>query len=83
LPANLVTIDSDLYETYVDSLAFVRNFLEPGAILYLDNYNSYPDKPTLDSKKVWFEFREISRWHFGGGRPPDGHRGHLFVVGDN
>lgn len=62
--ANLVTIDCNLYESYRDSLAFIENFIKPGTIIYLDDYNSHRGQPSLGPKKAWFEFREMSCWHF-------------------
>lgn len=62
--ANLVTIDCNLYESYRDSLAFIENFIKPGSIIYLDDYNSHRGQPTIGPKRAWFEFREVSRWHF-------------------
>jgi hypothetical protein len=62
--ANLVTVDCNLYESYRDSLAFIENFIKPGSIIYLDDYNTHRGQPNLGPKKAWFEFREISSWHF-------------------
>lgn len=61
---NLVTIDCNLYHSYRDSLAFINDFIRPGSIVYLDDYNSHRGQPNLGPKRAWAEFRESTAWQF-------------------
>lgn len=56
LPARLVVIDSDLYESCVPVLAFIRPFLRTGTMVLFDDWHAYEDDPQQGEQRAWSEF---------------------------
>ena len=62
--ASFVTIDCNLYESYRDVLAWSDQFLQPGTVVYLDDFNSHRAQSDRGPRKAWNEFLKYSRWRF-------------------
>ena len=62
--ASLVCIDCNLYESYRDALAWCDEFLQPGTIIYLDDFNTFRAQPDRGPRRAWNEYLAISRWNF-------------------
>jgi len=62
--ASFVTVDCNLYESYRDVLAWCDEFLQPGAIIYLDDYNTHRAQPDRGPRRAWSEYLSASRWAF-------------------
>jgi len=62
--ASLVCIDCNLYESYRDVLVWCDEFLQPGAIVYLDDFNIFRAQNDKGPRKAWFEYLKLSRWNF-------------------
>lgn len=62
--ATLVTIDCNLYESYRDVLVWLDEFLVPGSVVYLDDFNSFRAQPDKGPRRAWNEFESCSRWQF-------------------
>lgn len=62
--ASLVCIDCNLYESYRDVLAWCDEFLQPGTIVYLDDFNTFRAQDDQGPRRAWNEYRENSRWDF-------------------
>ncbi len=77
--ASLITVDCNLYESYKSVFAWVDQFMQPGTVLYLDDYNTFRAQPNQGPKRAWNEYKEISDWKF---EPflPVGHWGFSFIV---
>jgi len=77
--ASLITIDCNLYESYKSVFAWVDQFMQPGTVLYLDDYNSERALPNQGPKRAWNEYKQISDWKF---EPflPVGWCGYSFLV---
>lgn len=57
-------IDSDFYESARDVLAFLEDFLQEGAVVAFDDWNTYKGNPNKGEKLAFREFREKSKWQF-------------------
>ena len=77
--ASIVTIDCNLYESYKSVFEWVDQFMQPGTVLYLDDYNSERALPNQGPKRAWSEYKEISDWKFELFLPV-GWCGHSFIV---
>ena len=77
--ASLITVDCNLYESYKSVFAWVDQFMQPGTVLYLDDYNSERALPTQGPKLAWSEYKVKSNWKF---EPflPVGWCGYSFIV---
>jgi O-methyltransferase len=77
--ASLVTVDCNLYESYKAVLAWVEQFMQPGTVLYLDDFNTHRAQPNQGPKRAWNEFIEFSKFKF---EPflPVGWHGYSFIV---
>lgn len=77
--ASLITVDCNLYESYKSVFSWVDPFLQPGTVLYLDDYNSERAQPTQGPKRAWSEYREQTKISF---EPflPVGWGGYSFIV---
>lgn len=64
ITASLVCIDCNLYESYRDVLSWADEFLQPGAIIYLDDFNSHRAQPDRGPRRAWMEYLQTSRWNF-------------------
>jgi hypothetical protein len=62
--ASLVCIDCNLYESYRDVLSWCDEFLQPGAIVYLDDFNTFRAQDDRGPRRAWKEYRQHSRWDF-------------------
>jgi len=62
--ASLVCIDCNLYESYRDVLTWCDEFLQPGAIVYLDDFNTFRAQDDRGPRKAWREYRQSSVWNF-------------------
>jgi len=61
---SLVCLDCNLYESYRDVLAWCDEFLQPGAIVYLDDFNTFLAQDDRGPRRAWGEHRQVSRWSF-------------------
>jgi hypothetical protein len=77
--ASLITVDCNLYESYKSVFAWLEQFMQPGTVLYLDDFNSERGLPSQGPKRAWNEFREVSKFKF---EPflPVGWWGYSFIV---
>ena len=77
--ASLITVDCNLYESYKSVFAWVDQFMQPGTVLYLDDYNSERALPTQGPKLAWSEYKDQTNWRF---EPflPVGWCGYSFIV---
>lgn len=62
--ASLVCLDCNLYESYRDVLMWCDEFLQPGAIIYLDDFNTFRAQNDKGPRKAWLEYLKQSRWNF-------------------
>lgn len=62
--ASFVTIDCNLYESYRDVLRWCDEFLQPGSVLYLDDFNTHHAQSDRGPRRAWNEFTRNSRWRF-------------------
>jgi len=79
IKASLITVDCNLYESYKSVFAWADQFMQPGAVLYLDDLNSERALPTQGPKLAWNEYKERTNWNF---EPflPVGWGGYSFIV---
>ena len=77
--ASLITIDCNLYESYKSVFAWVDQFLQPGTVLYIDDFNLFKGQPTQGSRLAFSEYKEQTTWKF---EPflPVGWFGYSFIV---
>jgi hypothetical protein len=64
MQASLVTIDCNLYESYRDVLGWCDEFLQPGSIIYLDDFNTFRAQQNRGPRLAWTEHCSRSRWKF-------------------
>lgn len=62
--ASFVTVDCNLYESYRDVLTWTDEFLQPGTVVYLDDFNTFRAQDDRGPRKAWNEFLSSSRWQF-------------------
>jgi hypothetical protein len=62
--ASFVTIDCNLYESYRDVLRWCDEFLQPGCVVYLDDFNTHRAQPDRGPRRAWTEHQLESRWTF-------------------
>ena len=63
--ASLICIDCDLYESAVPVFRFIEEFLQPGTLVYIDDYwVGYQGNPDKGVSKAFNEYREGSSWKF-------------------
>ena len=77
--ASLLTVDCNLYESYKAVFAWVDPFMQPGTVLYLDDFNTYRAQPDLGPKLAFNEYKKQTKWKF---EPflPVGWYGYSFIV---
>ena len=77
--ASLITVDCNLYGSYKSVFSWVEQFMKPGTVLYLDDFNTHRAQPTKGPKRAWNEFKEASQFKF---EPflPVGWCGYSFIV---
>ena len=77
--ASLITVDCNLYESYKSVFAWVDQFMQLGAVLYLDDLNLFKGQPNQGPKLAFREYTEQSNWKF---EPflPVGWCGYSFIV---
>ena len=63
--AALVCIDCDLYESAVPVFNFIEEFLQPGTLIYIDDYHvGYRGSPYAGVGQAFEEFKARSRYRF-------------------
>lgn len=62
--ASLITVDCNLYESYKSVFAWVDQLMQPGTVLYLDDFNSEKALPTQGPRLAFEEYREQTKWKF-------------------
>lgn len=61
----LVTLDCSLYKSFVLAFDFIENFLQEGAVLYVDDYRvTYKGSPIAGIPKAFKEYSENSAFKF-------------------
>ena len=77
--ASLITVDGNLYESYKSVFAWVDQFMQPGTVLYLDDYNLFKAEPSTGPRLAFKEYQEQTNWKF---EPflPVGWYGYSFIV---
>jgi len=58
LPVAICVIDSDLYESCVEVLAFIKDYLVPGSILLFDDYNAFHKDDNYGERRALREFEQ-------------------------
>lgn len=56
LPVSICVIDVDIYESCVEVLEFIKDFLVPGSILLFDDYNTFYESDEHSERKALKEF---------------------------
>lgn len=64
IKASLVTIDCNLYESYKSVFEWVDQFLQPGTVLYLDDFNTHRAQPDQGPKRAWNEYKNSTKRQF-------------------
>jgi len=78
--ANMICIDCDLYESAVPVFSFIEPFLQPGAIIYIDDYHvGYKGSPYAGVGKAFKELEARSEFTFAPFLPVGGF-GFSFIV---
>ncbi|MEI6096672.1 MAG: hypothetical protein WCR08_14655 [Gammaproteobacteria bacterium] len=62
--ASMVTVDCNFYESYKSVFAWVDQFMQPGTVLYLDDYNTFRAQPDLGPKLAFNEYKKQTKWKF-------------------
>ena len=62
--ASLITVDCNLYESYKSVFAWVDQFMQPGTVLFLDDYNLFKAQPTEGPRLAFHEYKERTKWKF-------------------
>lgn len=60
MPAAVVVVDSDLYESCVPVLRFIGPLLAPGSMILFDDWHAYDDDPTHGEQRAWGEFLAVA-----------------------
>lgn len=58
LPVSICVIDSDLYESCVEVLSFIKDYLIPGSILLFDDYNVFNRDDNHGERRALREFEQ-------------------------
>ena len=58
LPVSICVIDSDLYESCVEVLDFIKDYLVPGSILLFDDYNVFNKDDNHGERRALREFEQ-------------------------
>ncbi len=72
LPVSICTIDSDIYESCVEVLDFIKDLLVPGSILLFDDYNAFNKDDRHAERRALLEFEQTN---------PTFRKEHLFDFG--
>lgn len=56
LPISICVIDSDIYESCVDVLEFIKKYIIPGSILLFDDYNAFDKNNDHGERRALREF---------------------------
>ena len=77
--ASLITVDCNLYESYRSVFSWIDEFMQPGTVLYLDDFNIFRGQPDQGPKLAFKQYKENSKWKF---EPflPVGWCGYSFIV---
>ncbi|MBI4283921.1 MAG: hypothetical protein HY663_05570 [Chloroflexi bacterium] len=57
--ASICVIDSDLYESCVEVLSFIKDYLVPGSLLLFDDYNAFDKDNSHGERRALIEFEEM------------------------
>lgn len=61
----LACVDCDLYESAVLALSFIENLIQPGTVIYMDDwYAGYRGSPVRGVAAAFSEFMSYSQWKF-------------------
>ena len=79
IKASLITVDCNLYESYKSVFAWMDQFMQPGTVLYLDDYNLFKAQPSAGPRLAFKEYKSQAKWKF---EPflPVGWYGYSFIV---
>lgn len=58
LPCSICVIDSDIYESCVEVLDFIKDYLVPGSILLFDDYNAFQGDDNHGERRALKEFEQ-------------------------
>jgi len=72
LPVSICVIDSDIYESCVEVLSFIKDYLRVGSILVFDDYNAFDKADDHGERRALLEFEQDN---------PDFVKRHLFDFG--
>jgi hypothetical protein len=72
LPISICVIDSDIYESCVDVLEFIKSYIVPGSIILFDDYNAFDKDDDHGERRALREFES---------RNPSFRKEHLFDFG--
>ena len=77
--ASLITVDCNFYKSYKSVSSWVDRFMQPGTVLYLDDFNGERALPTQGPKLAFNKYKEQANWNF---EPfhPIGWCGYSFIV---
>lgn len=63
--AALINVDCDLYESAVPVFDFIEPFIQPGTVLYIDDFFAgYKGSPEMGVSRVFTDFQKKSRFRF-------------------
>ena len=58
LPVSICVIDSDIYESCIEVLEFIKDLLVPGSILLFDDYNAFNKDDSHGERRALREFEQ-------------------------
>jgi hypothetical protein len=58
LPVSICVIDSDMYESCVEVLNFIKDLLVPGSILLFDDFNAFNKDDSHGERRALLEFEQ-------------------------
>lgn len=61
LPVSICVIDSDIYESCVEVLSFIKDYLVKGSIILFDDYNVFEGDPNHGERKAFTEFQQENK----------------------
>jgi len=58
----IVNIDCDIYQSSIEALKIIKNYLQIGSIILFDDFNCFNADNNKGQRKALKEFNEISHW---------------------